>query len=170
MPMIDKLTTFIPEDFCIPYKPRQATRTGSRTLPITGYKQTKTYTCGFASALIAVHYFHPALSRRSLIRMLGTNQNGTHETAMIRTLGAYRLRVGKIRDISFPSIQKAIDNNKLLIAPVKANHYVVIYGYDTRPRHVYMADPLPFSRCQYRWADFKSKIIRYDNTLSVSKK
>jgi hypothetical protein len=94
MPIINKLTAFIPEDFCIPYKPRQITRTGSRTLPIIGYKQTKTYTCGFASALMAVHCFRPRRSKRRLIRMLGTNQNGTYEKAMIRTLRAYKLLGG----------------------------------------------------------------------------
>jgi ABC-type bacteriocin/lantibiotic exporter with double-glycine peptidase domain len=168
MPILDKLTTFLPDDFCIPYYPRQSSVSGAHTLPIIGYKQTKTYNCGFASALMAVAYFCPIRNRRRLISMLGTNKNGTYETTMIRTLRAYRLRVGKIRDIRFSAIQKAIDNNKLLIVPVKANHYVVIYGY--KPRHVFVADPLPFGRCKYRWEDFKAKMIRRENSLVVSRK
>jgi ABC-type bacteriocin/lantibiotic exporter with double-glycine peptidase domain len=168
MPIIDKLTTFIPEDFCIPYHPRQSLVSEAKTLPIIGYKQTKTYTCGFACSLMAVGYFWPARDKRRLIRMLGTNQNGTYETAMIRTLRAYRLRVGKIRDIGFSAIQKAIDNNKLLIVPVKANHYVVIYGY--KPHGIFVADPLPFGQNEYRWVDFRAKMIRRENTLVVSRK
>lgn len=143
------------------------------TLDIPGYKQLNTYACGYCCALMAVCYHFRGRSKKRLYKLVGTYKEGTSESSLVRGLRASNLRVGKLGKLTFDKLWKNIGSNKLMIVAVKGKrwpHYVLIYGYGIYPNRIFIADPVIFRRCEYKWVDFRRRMIPGDNVLVISKR
>ncbi len=141
------------------FRPAVSDEAGARTLNVPGYRQTRNYCCGFASALMVVHYFEAQVPAQELFDRLGTARDGTRQNAIVRELRAAGLRVNVRYDVDFERIQHEIDRDKLLIGYLAdAEHWVVIYGYGVNPRRVYVADPRPDVDCEQAWDDIAPRL------------
>ena len=129
------------------------------TLPVPGFRQTRSYTCGFATALMVLRYFGMELPAMELFRRLQTGRDGTRQSALIRELRAVGLRVNARYDVDFARVVQAIDRNKLIIGYLEdLEHWLVIYGYGLAPNRVYVADPRPDVPCEQRWDEYGPRL------------
>lgn len=111
-------------------------------LPVPGFRQARSYACGFASALMVARYFCPKTSAQGLFARLGTGPSGTRQTAIVRALRGLGIRVGVRYDMTFFDLCRAVDGGRPVIAYFHDDeHWVVIYGYGMFPERVFIADP-----------------------------
>ena len=129
------------------------------TLPLPGFRQARSYTCGFASALMVLHYFDAGVGAMELFRQLRTDRGGTRQNALIREFRAAGLRVNARYDVDFARIGQAIDRGKLIVGYLAdLEHWLVIYGYGLAPRRVFVADPRPDQPCEQPWDDYRERL------------
>ena len=130
-----------------------------RTLSIPGYYQARQYTCGFASALMVLHYYRRFVPARTLYEQLGTDHTGTSQNAMVRELRAAGLAANIRYDLTLDSLRRAIDRNKLVIGyHHRLEHWVVLYGYGRDPDRIFVADPLQYYRHEHLWSYYGPKL------------
>ncbi len=124
-----------------------------------GFRQARTYSCGFASALMVLRYFERDVPALDLFRRLGTGRDGTRQQAIVRELRLLGVSVNARYDVDFDRIQREIDRGKPLIAYLgDLEHWLVIYGYALEPRRVYVADPRPDEACEHTWDAYASRL------------
>ena len=130
-----------------------------RVRPIRAYFQSRGYTCGFACTLTVLHAFHRAIQPRDLYERLGTDREGTSQSAIVRELRGAKLSVNVRYDLTFANIKRAIDGNKLIIGYHHGvEHWVVLYGYGTEPDRIFVADPVREWRKEHLWDNYGSKL------------
>lgn len=130
-----------------------------RSLPLSGYRQARNYTCGYASTLMVLRHFRPEVGARELYERLGTARDGTRQTAIVRELRAAGIGANVRYDVDFARLRLAIDRSKLVIGYLHdIEHWVVLYGYDLGPDRVYVADPRPNERCVHPWAAYGKRL------------
>lgn len=145
----------------------QAEDDDATTLPVPGFRQTRSYTCGFTTALMVLRYFDADVPAMTLFRRLGTHRDGTRQTALVREIRAAGLRVNARYDIDFARICHAIDHNKLIVGYLSdIEHWLVIYGYGHRPKRVFVADPRPDEPCEHLWGDYGARLGSYGMIVS----
>ena len=129
------------------------------TLAVPGYRQARAYSCGYASVLMVVRHFDPAVRALDLYERLGTGRSGTSQTAIIRELRSAGLSVGVRYDMDFALLEKSIDQGKPVIAYLNdAEHWLVLYGYGRSPERVFVADPRPAHACEQTWQDYGPRL------------
>lgn len=129
------------------------------TLPVPGFRQARDYTCGFATALMAIRYFGASMPASDLFRNLGTDRGGTRQSAMVRELRAAGLRANVRYDVDFTRICQEIDRNKLVIGYLADHeHWLLIYGYGREPARVFVADPRPDEPCEHAWDGYGDRL------------
>jgi ABC-type bacteriocin/lantibiotic exporter with double-glycine peptidase domain len=132
------------------------------TLSIPGYRQARSYSCGYASVLMVARYFVPELRALDLYERLGTDSDGTRQNAIIRELRCAGVSVGVRYDMSFDILCKSIDLGKPVIAYLgDAEHWLVLYGYGRNPDRVFVADPRPGHRCEELWRDYGRRLNNF---------
>ena len=136
--------------------------TNVETLPIPGYCQTQTYTCGFVAGLMILRYFRPDYPAERLYGIVRPDPRwGTSRRRLKMALEVSGLRVSQRRNLDFKGICAAIDHRKPIAVVVdvdeQTSHWVVVYGYGRKPNRVYVAaNGLPLlSRKEYPWGSFK---------------
>jgi ABC-type bacteriocin/lantibiotic exporter with double-glycine peptidase domain len=130
-----------------------------KTLTIPGYSQVRQYTCGYASALMVLHYFRRFVPGRTLYERLGTNHTGTSQNAMVRELRRSGIAVNIRYDLNLDVLRRAIDRNKLVVGyHHRLEHWVVLYGYGRDPDRVFVADPLRHLRHEHLWSCYGPKL------------
>ena len=149
-----------------PYKPKDS---NCMVIPITGYRQLQSYTCGYCCALMASRYFVPGISSDKLYRLIGIDHDGVCASGLIRGLRKTGMSVGKLYNLSFGKIRNAIDKNKLLIIGVKRDHWVLVYGYGVKPNRIFVADPSFFRQTAYNWCEFRKQVYLNEPTIVISK-
>jgi hypothetical protein len=141
-----------------PFAPHQA-RTGAVTLPVPGFRQVRSYSCGFASTLMIARYFGVATPGADVYRRLGTDGTGTRQTAIVKVLRQLGLRAGVRYDVDFERIARGIDDGKPIIGYlVDVEHWLVIYGYGRAPERIFVADPRPLEQCEQLWAPYGARL------------
>lgn len=130
------------------------------TVPIPGYRQAKSYSCGFASTLMVARHFGVEMAATELYELVGTDFWGTSQTSIVRALRAVGLRANTRYDVDLQRISLAVDRGKVLIGYLgDAEHWLVIYGYGRSPDRVFVADPRPtHSECEKRWEEYGSRL------------
>lgn len=152
------------------FRPVVSGEAGANTLDVPAYRQTRNYCCGFACALMVVHYFEAPVPARELFDRLGTARDGTRQNAIVRELRAAGLRVNVRYDVDFERIQREIDQDKLLIGYLAdAEHWVVIYGYGVNPKRIYVADPRPDEGCEHAWVEIGPRLGTFGMVCSSSR-
>lgn len=137
------------------------------TLPVPAYRQSRNYCCGFACALMVLHYFESPVAGRELFARLGTARDGTRQGAIVRELRARGVSVNVRYDVGFERIRVEIDRGKLIIGYLHdAEHWIVIYGYAVDPARIYVADPRPETSCEHSWETFGLRLGRFGMVCS----
>lgn len=133
-----------------------------RTLSIPGYRQTRGYTCGFATTMMVMHYFGGTVPGHELFQRLGTGRDGTRQTSIVRELRNCGVRVNLRYDVDFARLATAIDRGKLVISYlVDLEHWIVLYGYGAEPKRVYVADPRAEQPCEHLWASYGPRLNNF---------
>jgi ABC-type bacteriocin/lantibiotic exporter with double-glycine peptidase domain len=133
-----------------------------RVRPIRAYRQVRGYTCGFASALTVLHAFQRNIAPRELYERLGTDREGTGQSAIIRELRRGGLGVNPRYDLDFDALRRAIDQGKLIVGYHHGvEHWVVIYGYGRDPDRVFIADPVVEWRSEQLWSHYGQKLKNF---------
>lgn len=132
------------------------------TLPVHGVRQARNYTCGFATALMVLRYFGSDIPGLELYRRLGTDRDGTRQSAIVRELRAAGLRANIRYDVDFARVCREIDRNKLIIGYLHDDeHWLVLYGYGRNPMRVFVADPDPDASCEHPWDTYSPRLARF---------
>jgi len=152
----------------VPYLPlMRAGDVSAKTLRLPGYRQTRGYCCGFASALMVLRYFGATVPGQELFSRLGTARDGTRQGAIVRELRAAGLRVNLRYDVGFERVRTEIDRDKLIIGYLTdAEHWVVIYGYAVDPERLFVADPRPDEGCDHAWASIEPRLGQFGMVCS----
>jgi|WetSurMetagenome_2_1015567.scaffolds.fasta_scaffold197464_2 ABC-type bacteriocin/lantibiotic exporter with double-glycine peptidase domain len=126
--------------------------------------QLDRHSCGAQSIFMVLKHFGKARSFDAVKKALGTDADGTSQTAMIRLLRARGLRVSELTDNSVRAIERSIGRGSPIIAWMgrgAENHRVVLYGYSRS--HIWILDPSPkntlgvrITRSQFRrrWGQY----------------
>jgi ABC-type bacteriocin/lantibiotic exporter with double-glycine peptidase domain len=130
-----------------------------KTLSVPGYRQVRSYSCGYTSVLMIAKYFSPDVHALDLYRRLGTDRDGTRQNAIVRELRSAGISVGVRYDMGFDRVCKSIDLGKPIIAYLNdAEHWLVLYGYGRDPDRVFVADPRPGHRCEELWQSYGPRL------------
>ncbi|MBX3739974.1 MAG: hypothetical protein KF712_03205 [Akkermansiaceae bacterium] len=132
------------------------------TLDITGYRQIESYTCGFVAGLMVLHTFRPEANIDRFFKAVRPTQKyGASARKVVNALRNFRIGVSIREDLDFSGIRKQIDNGFPIITCVHTDdphidHWVVIYGYGTKPNRVFIAaNGLPYlARREYSFAEY----------------
>ena len=142
-----------------------------KTLPISGYAQTQSYTCGFAAGSMVLKKFQPAASLERFYGFVKPHPTrGTSRGRLRDSLRRCGIAVNWRNDLDFSSIMAAIDRNKPIATVVHyhgenmvvVKHWVVIYGYGKSPPRIFVAGtgfPI-LSRKELPWNWFKKHFWR----------
>jgi len=140
-----------------------------RTLTIPGYRQTRTYTCGFSSTMMVMHYFGGTLPGHELFQRLGTGRDGTRQNAIVRELRNIGVRVNVRYDVDFTRLATEVDRGKLVISYLTdLEHWVVLYGYGAEPQRVYVADPRAKQPCEHPWQEYGPRLNNFGMICSAA--
>lgn len=119
---------------------------GEKTLPISGYRQLDSYSCGFVAGLMVLHLFQPNADGEEFYQDVEGDEDGTTTAQLRRALKQWGVRTSHRQRLNRRSIVSCIDNGNPVIIGVKkppSDHWVVIYGYG--PDYLFMAgDGLPW--------------------------
>ena len=128
-------------------------RPGSVTVEsVRAYRQTRSYSCGFASVLMVLRSFGLAVEARELFESLGTGRSGTRQNAILRELRRRGLSANARYDFDFDALRRSVDAQKLVVGYLNdVEHWLVVYGYGVEPKRVFVADPRPGEGCEQPW-------------------
>jgi Peptidase C39 family len=112
-------------------------------LAIPGYRQTKSYTCGFAAGLMVLHTFRPKASITNFYYEVNPIEEwGTSTGKLVAALRKFRIGVKVKKKMTFDEIAEAIEDGTPIIACIdkgEEQHWVVIYGYSVGPNRLFVA-------------------------------
>lgn len=147
-------------------------------LDIPGYRQTKSYTCGFVSGLMVLRTFYPRASWKKFHASCQMHPEWGMSTrkvaSALRKSGiGVRIRQG----LKFHEIAAAIEKGHPVITSIKrrgdVQHWVVIYGVNRRAREVFIAgEKFWFSpkSTVFKWRELKKQIPHQIDFLLCWKK
>jgi hypothetical protein len=147
----------------IPYRLNHPDDDNVETLNIRGYRQTDSYSCGFAAALTVVHAWFPHKSIGRFYKEVNPHpEDGTSQTKLVKVLRENHVAVSVHDDLDFDKIAAIIEDRHPIIVTVKRDggdsHWVVIYGVGHSPRRVFIAgNTFPhrwIGRTEYPWGEF----------------
>ena len=154
------------------------------TIGIEGYRQTRGYTCGYATSLMVVRHFRSGggatfaggatsatgaeLTGSALYERLGTGSQGTGQGAIVRELRRAGVKVNVRYDVDLDRIALEIDRGKILVGYLfDAEHWLVIYGYGRTPDRVFVADPRPEHPCEHLWGAYGKRLGNFGIVCSA---
>lgn len=157
--------------------------TGPRTdadvcIAIPGYRQTKSYTCGYVSGLMVLHAFDPKASAKDFLAQCQTHEEWGMSTrkvaSALRQAGVgVRIRQG----VNFSEIADYIKNGHPIITSIQRrgeiHHWVVIYGVNTKTKEIFIAgEKFWFSLAPtvMSWKDFRKSLVKGTDFLVCWKK
>jgi hypothetical protein len=142
--------SFEPPHFLVRFvvgKPHE--HVGGNYVPILGFKQWASYSCGYAATAMVLSHFRPEVNLETLYGELGTDTSGTRQTAIVNTLRNYGLSVLIKRSAAYEDLVKAFDAGKLVIVYDSVNeHWMTAYGYQKNGL-LLIADPAPCEEFKY---------------------
>ncbi len=133
------------------------------TLAIPGYRQTRSFTCGYVAALSVARMFRPKVSAAKLYRLIQPDERwGTDTPALRRGLSECGVGSSVRQDLTFAKIQASIFAGFPIVALTKTTlpgtwHWVVIYGVGRRPNRVFVSGYHLLRSTVFRWSEFRAK-------------
>ena len=96
---------------------------------------------------------------QDLFTALGTAQDGTGQTSIVRVLRQQGVGANLRYNMDFTGVAGSIDAGKVLIGYLEdEEHWLVIYGYGRGPRRVFVADPEPDKNCEQVWETYGDRL------------
>jgi len=124
------------------------------TLKMPVWTQTQSYSCGFVATLMVLRYFHLDFKGAEEVfrDTKPDTEKGVKPGKVIKVLRDYGVQVSKREEMDFADIRDAIDAGRPILTAVNIDedtaHWVVIYGYGTRKKQVFIAPySKPFVKC-----------------------
>ncbi len=119
----------------VPYQVALCADAMGKTLEVSGFRQVRSYTCGYAVTATVLDYFGEYIPAAQLFRRLGTGRDGTRQNAIVRELRSQGIRASVRYDVGFDRVCHEVDRDKLIISYLAdAEHWVVVYGYGEESR------------------------------------
>jgi ABC-type bacteriocin/lantibiotic exporter with double-glycine peptidase domain len=129
------------------------------TLPVPGYKQARNYCCGFTATLMVLKHYQRSLCGEALFAALGTAQDGTGQSAIVRVLRSQNVRANLRYDMNFDRMAASLCAGKVLIGYLEdEEHWLVIYGFGRSPQRIFVADPEPDKLCENPWEQYGERL------------
>ncbi len=164
-PLTDKLCSWLGFEFV----PEFITRARSKedlVLSIPGYRQTKSYTCGFVSGLMVLHYFDRTHSAKKFYESCNPHfEWGMSTRKVASALRKSKIKVSIKKSMPFHDLARLIEEGKPIITSIKREnviqHWVVIYGVNRKTKEVFVAgDKFWFSpfKTSMDWKSFRRRI------------
>lgn len=147
-------------------------------IDIPGYRQTKSYTCGFVSGLMVARTFYPKIPHTKFYELCRMHPEWGMSTkklaAALRKSGVgVRIRQG----LTFDEIAQFISEGQPIITSIRRNkeiqHWVVIYGVNKKLKEVFIAgEKFWFSPDEtvFEWNELRHKIPAQNDFLVCWKK
>ena len=134
-------------------------------IKLVGLRQVNSYACGAVAGLMVLRTLRPEANReRFYERCAPDPEVGTPASRIIRALEGDRVAVRRRYDLDFDRIVAVIDRGQPIItlrdtADPDGSHWVVVFGYGTHPRRLYVAgngllrnDPVAWGTFRRQWS------------------
>lgn len=123
--------------------------------------------CGVHAVNVILQYYDINVSTPKLIRLLGTNQEGTDTEPILNVLSRFDLNIVVNDSSSTQDIVRSVNNGfPMLITIDEWEHWVVIYGYSNSGIFLLDSNRKNF-RCHWHYGQFLERWD--DNWIAVIK-
>lgn len=147
-------------------------------IAIPGYRQTKSYTCGFVSGLMILHAYDPKANVKKFYELCDAHEEwGMSTRKVAKALRASGIGVMIRKELKFQDIADFIDAGHPIITSIKRRdeiqHWVVIYGVNKKTKEIFVAgDKFWFSPVStiFKWNSFRHRIASGADFLVCWKK
>jgi hypothetical protein len=115
-------------------------------LPVPGYLQLDTFSCGFVSGLAVVHYFRPDVDPAAFAASIRPSPvDGVNELQLIHALQPFGVRVLQHREPDFATFDLHLRWGRPVIVPLRGRwfgcgHWAVVYGAARPGRRLYLVN------------------------------
>lgn len=145
-------------------------------------RQTYEWDCGASAVQSILAYYNFDVREEVIIKLAGTNQNGTMIKGIKKVIKKYKLKT-EAGQMTIEELKKYLDKKIPVILLLQAwtkqkkvdwkndwqdGHYVVAIGYDSKK--IYFSDPsnfrttfLGYTELRHRWHDIDIKGKKYFN-------
>jgi len=136
-------------------------------LPVRGFSQLDSYSCGVAAGWSVLRYFKPEANFQKFDEACAPHPEwGTSTRRLVTALRKHGLRVHRLGDLDFDAIKAFIKSGFPILTTIRErhwednlHHWSVIYGFGTKPRrmHVIGRTCAPgFAKMEVAWRKFKT--------------
>lgn len=141
------------------------------TIDIPGYRQTKSYTCGFVSGLMVTRHFYPKTPHTKFYELCQMHPEwGMSTKKLAAALRKSDIGVSFRQGLSFNEIADYISEGKPIITSIRRSkdiqHWIVIYGVNRKTKEIFIAgEKFWFSPDEtvFRWSEISRQIpVRND--------
>ncbi len=147
-------------------------------IEIPGYRQTKSYTCGFVSGLMVLHSFNRKVSPKKFYSLCNVHEEWGMSTRKLATaLRKMKISVSIKPGLKFDEILGYLSEGKPIITSIKRRddiqHWVVIYGANKKTKEIFVAgDKFWFSpmKTHLKWNVFRRRVATGADFLICSPK
>lgn len=166
-PLTDKIWDRLGIEYLTEFLTR-ARNSDDVVLSIPGYRQTKSYTCGFVSGMMVLHYFHPNATVKDFYpTCLAHDDWGVSTRKLSDALRGAGIKVSIQKSLSFDQIAKTIESGRPIITSIKRHgqiqHWVVIYGVNRKKKELFVAGDkfwLSLFKTVLQWNVFRHRLPR----------
>ena len=145
-------------------------------LPMRGYSQLDSYSCGVAAGWSVLRYFRPEADFQTFDTDCAPDPDwGTSTRRLAAALRGRDLRVVQLRDLDFAALRLLLKSGFPVLTTVRewhwqehTHHWVVIYGYGWKPNRIHLIGRTGapgFSKRELPWQEFKSIWSGRDDSL-----
>ena len=142
-------------------------RSNEFKLPVRGYSQFDSYSCGVAAGWSVLRYFKPGANFRKFDEACSPHPEwGTSTRRLSAALRKNGLRVYRLGDLDFDAITAFVEGGFPILTTIRErhwaenlHHWAVIYGVGSKPRrmHIVGRSGAPgFAKMEMAWRKFKS--------------
>ena len=139
---------------------RYASDENEVTLAVPGYRQTKSYSCGYVAGLMVLHTFYPKKSVTKFYCAVNPHRDwGTSTTKLIKALRMSGVGIARKTHVSFEELKNAINQGFPILTAIKRTrdieHWVAIFGVGVEPNRIFLAGNSTVGGHVMTWPMFK---------------
>lgn len=142
-------------------------RSNEFKLPLRGFSQLDSYSCGVAAGWSVLRYFKPEANFREFDQACAPSpRTGTSTRKLSAVLRRHDLRVFHLRDLDFEALTAFLESGFPILTTIREqhwddnlHHWAVIYGFGSKPRrmHIVGRTGAPgFAKMELAWRKFKT--------------
>lgn len=154
----------------------ERTRRNEFKLPMRGYSQLDSYSCGLAAGWSVLRYFKRGAIFRAFDEACAPSpRTGTSTRKLAAALRHHDLRIFPLRDLDFKAITAFLESGFPILTTIREphwekdqHHWAVIYGFGWRPRRMHFVGRVGvpgFTKRELSWRKFKSLWTGRDDSL-----